>query len=1118
MPNRCVAICPNIASNDRKRETIPIQHCCELPDSGYSVTVKSTLFLEKPMLQSCRLTGISCLLLICWHLLASSSYAQTLTRLEPTTFDSMEYRHIGPVGNRVSAVVGVPGDRNIYYAGAASGGIFKSIDGGIHWEPIFDDQPVASIGALAINPVNPNIVWAGTGETFIRSNISHGNGIYRSTDAGKTWQHMGLDATGRIGRIVVHPTNPDIVFAAALGHGYGPQEDRGIFRSQDNGLTWEHVLFVDEHTGASDLAIDPNNPQILFAGMWQLFIQTWGRESGGPGSGLWTSRDGGSTWHELTGNGLPSKPLGKIGLSMTPIDSNRIYALIETNADANVEDHEGVLWRSDDGGDQWQMVNADHTLAQRPLYYTRATVAPDDRDEIHFLSTRHSVSLDGGLTITRGTAGGDNHDMWIDPLIPDRMIVGHDGGLSISTTRGESWWRPRMPIAQMYHAYTDNQIPYYVYGNRQDGPSARVPSNSLQQGGIPIGLMHSVGGCESGFAIPDPVENNIVWSGCYDSILERYDLNTGHARNVSVWPDNPEGWAAADVPYRFQWTFPIAISPHDHNRVYVGSQYVHVTMNGGHSWNIISPDLTTNDKSKQQKTGGLTPEDVSPTYAAVLFALAESPLAEGVLWSGSNDGLVHITRDGGDTWTNVTNNLPELPPWGTISNIEASSHDPSTAYLSVDLHQIGNFDPFIYVTTDYGNTWSKISDTIPTSPLSFVHVVREDPIQPGLLYAGTENALYVSFNNGAQWHSLQSNLPHVPVHWLTIQPHFNDLVVGTYGRGFWILDDITPLQRWTEASGTTNAHLFTPRPAYRFRTRKSVMSQPEDSGSGTNPTYGASLHYYLGADFSDAEEVTLTIHNAAGDSVRSLKNLSTTAGLHRVFWDLRYAQTTQPRIRMPAIGHSHVRPDPETETRPIGDGSRVALLAPPGDYTVKLVVGDTTLTEPLRVLKDPNSAGSEADIAKQMILLFEIRDALSEGVSLINEIELIREQLDAQDGWLDNHQEADAIQEQAHALDERLIALEMNLSDLRLSGGSARQDSIRWPRQLLAKLSSLASYVGQTDFEPTTQQRAVFENYEELLNTYQLRMTDILNGDVAELNRNLEALGLGGILHPEPDQ
>ncbi|SVB38686.1 uncharacterized protein METZ01_LOCUS191540, partial [marine metagenome] len=542
------------------------------------------MFWEKPMLQTRRLTDISCLLLICWHLLASSSYAQTPTSLEPTIFDSMEYRHIGPVGNRVSAVVGVPGDRNIYYAGAASGGIFKSIDGGIHWEPIFDDQPAASIGALAINPVNPNIVWAGTGETFIRSNISHGNGIYRSTDAGKTWQHMGLDATGRIGRIVVHPTNPNIVFAAALGHGYGPQENRGVFRSQDNGLTWEHVLFIDEHTGASDLVIDPNNPQILFAGMWQLLIQTWGRESGGPGSGLWTSRDGGSTWHELTGNGLPSKPLGKIGLSMTPIDSNRIYALIETNADANVDDHEGVLWRSDDGGDHWQMVNADHTLAQRPLYYTRATVAPDDRDEIHFLSTRHSVSLDGGLTITRGTAGGDNHDMWIDPLIPDRMIVGHDGGLSISTTRGESWWRPRMPIAQMYHAYTDNQIPYYVYGNRQDGPSARVPSNSLQQGGIPIGLMHSVGGCESGFAIPDPVENNIVWSGCYDSILERYDLNTGHARNVSVWPDNPEGWAAADVPYRFQWTFPIAISPHDHNRVYVGSQYVHVTMNGGQSW------------------------------------------------------------------------------------------------------------------------------------------------------------------------------------------------------------------------------------------------------------------------------------------------------------------------------------------------------------------------------------------------------------------------------------------------------------------------------------------------------------------------------------------------------
>ena len=371
--------------------------------------------------------------------------AQTLDSLDPAIFDAMEYRHIGPVGNRVSAVGGVPGDPNIYYIGAASGGIFKSVDGGIHWEPVFDDQPVASIGSLAIDPVNPNVIWAGTGETFIRSNISHGNGIYKSTDAGKTWRHLGLDPTGRIGRIVIHPTDPDTVFAAAMGHGYGPQPERGVFRTTDGGETWERVLFVDEHTGAADIVMDPNNPRILFAGMWQLVISTWGRQSGGPGSGLWTSRDGGATWEELTGHGLPDKPIGKIGLAMTPDDSTRIYALIETNSNADyaeLDDHQGVLWWSDDGGDEWQMVNADHTLAQRPLYYTRAAIAPDDRNEIHFMSTRHSISLDGGVTIERGSAGGDNHDMWIDPLIPDRMIVGHDGGLSISDDPGQELVAP----------------------------------------------------------------------------------------------------------------------------------------------------------------------------------------------------------------------------------------------------------------------------------------------------------------------------------------------------------------------------------------------------------------------------------------------------------------------------------------------------------------------------------------------------------------------------------------------------------------------------------------------------------------------------------------------------
>ncbi len=527
---------------------------------------------------------------------------------------------------------------------------------------------------------------------------------------------MGLEDSGRISRIVIHPHNPDVVFVAALGNLYGPQEERGVFRTKDGGESWERVLFVDENTGASDLIMDPNNPEILFAGTWQMIIWTWGRQSGGTGSGLFRSKDGGDSWERLEGNGLPRPPLGKVVVGMSADDSDRVYALIETNSNrdfAPLDDHQGVLWRSDDGGESWRMVNADHTLVQRPHYYSRVVVAPDDHNEVHFLATSHTTSLDGGLTVQRGSAGGDNHDIWIDPLSPDRMIVGNDGGVHISTTRGKSWLRPRMPIAQMYHAYTDNQVPYFVYGNRQDGASHRGPSNSLSGGGISIGEWHSVGGCESGFAIPDPVDNNIVWSGCYEGILDRYDLRTGHARTVSVWPDNPEGWPAADLRYRFQWTFPIAISPHDHNRVYVGSQHVHQTTDGGHSWRVISPDLTTNDKGLQRKTGGLTPDDASPTYAAVLFAIAESPVEEGVIWTGSNDGLVQITRDGGESWTNVTGNIPGLPPLGTVSNIEPSRYDAGTAYISVDFHQVNNTDPFAYKTTDYGESWTLISGTIP---------------------------------------------------------------------------------------------------------------------------------------------------------------------------------------------------------------------------------------------------------------------------------------------------------------------------------------------------------------------------------------------------------------------
>ena len=507
--------------------------------------------------------------------------------------------------------MGVPGDSRVWYVGSAGGGIFKTEDGGATWDPIFDGQPAASIGALAVAPSDPNIVWAGTGEAFVRSNVSIGNGVYKSTDAGDTWAHAGLENAGRIAWIVIDPHSPDIVFAAVVGHGYGPQADRGVFRTRDGGRTWERVLFVDEDTGCSDIAMDPGNPQILFAGMWPLVIRTWGRESGGPGGGLYMSRDGGTTWKRLTGRGLPDPPIGKVGVAIAPSNPQRLYALFET-ADSG-------LWRSDDGGQTWRLINQDHVLMQRPAYYTRAVIAPDDENEVYSLNVQIAISLDGGEHF-RTSFGGDNHDMWIDPRNPSSMAVGNDGGVLISVNRGRTWLRPGLPIAQMYHVATDNQIPYNVYGNMQDGSGYRGPSNTRSRGQIPVGAWRQAGGCETGFTLPDPVDPDIIWGNCFNGVVDRFDARTGHARTVSPWPESFAGWAPKDVKYRFNWTTPMAISPHDHNTVYVGTQYLHRTSDGGETWLIISPDLTTNDPSKQGVSGGLTPDNIGVEYASTIFA------------------------------------------------------------------------------------------------------------------------------------------------------------------------------------------------------------------------------------------------------------------------------------------------------------------------------------------------------------------------------------------------------------------------------------------------------------------------------------------------------------------
>jgi photosystem II stability/assembly factor-like uncharacterized protein len=1025
---------------------------------------------------------------------------------------ALRYRHIGPVGNRLTSVVGIPGQPNIYYVGAASGGVWKTIDGGVHWEPIFDAQPVSSIGALAIAPSDPNIVWAGTGEPWIRSHISVGQGVYKSTDAGKTWTLMGLEKTGRISRVVIDPKDPNVVLVAALGHAYGPQPERGVFRTTDGGKTWDRVLFTDENSGCAHLEMDPSNPKILYAGMWPLEIHTWGRESGGPGSGLFKSTDGGITWKRLSGNGLPTRTTGKVVPAISPSNSKRIYALIETGDGVPVNGKEtdrGKLWRSDDGGETWRLISYDRNLGGRTHYYFRVAVAPDNENETYYLTAGFARSTDGGETarmmVAAGSPGGDNHDIWIDPTNANRMAVANDGGVSISTTRGQTWNHIQLPIAQLYHVTVDNRIPYYVYGNEQDDPSYRGPSRSGgggASGSIPRSTWQSVGGGESGWATPDPVDPNIVWSsasgsGSIGGIVERFDLRNNQFRRVEVWPDQVNGSPAADLKYRFVWTFPLTISPHDHKKLYVGSQYVHQTTDDGQSWQVISPDLTTNDKSKQGFSGGLTGDNIGVEYFSVIFAIAESPKEKGLIWVGTNDGLVQLTRDGGKNWTNVTKNIPNLPPWGTIGNIEPSRYDPGAAYLTVDFHQVNNRDPFIYKTKDYGKTWQAITNGIPHSMLSYAHCIREDPVRRGLLYVGTENGLYVSFNDGEQWEPLQSNLPHVPVYWMVIQEHFNDLVIATYGRGFWILDDLTPIQQMNQTVRDASAYLFPPRPTYRFRASVSPVTMSDDPSPGQNPPYGAAISYYLKS--APSGEVKIRIEDAKGQTVRTI-NGSKNAGLNRVNWNLEGESITDVRMRTSPAYAPEVKVGPDGTRNAPGTG-RLSILMPPGSYTVKLLVAGQELSQPLIVKKDPNSGGTEADISTQHTMMLELRADLESAAQMVNQIESIRSQLEKLNATLSAGSDSVAAKSAADALDKKLIEIEEELIQRKLTGQG--QDTVRYPPKLLTKINYLANGLASGDFGPTKQQREVQALLKQQLAAVRQRFEGVLNQDLTAFNKLL---------------
>jgi len=984
----------------------------------------------------------------------------------------LHYRTIGPGGNRIAAVVGEPGNSQVIYSGAADGGIWKTSDAGINWKPVFDDKEVSAIGALSVAPSAHNIVWAGTGETWIvRPDYSMGDGVYKSTDSGETWTHMGLDLTGHVGRILIHPTNPDIVYVCALGQAYRPQQERGIYKSTDGGKTWTQSLFVNQNTGCSELSMDARDPNTIFAGMWQVDIKTWNLNSGGKGSGVYVTHDAGKSWSKVSGNGLPAadKVIGKVAVQVAPTDSNRVYALIQEDTPR--------FYRSDDAGKTWRVVNQEHVLAERSSYYTRFAVAPDDENFIYVVAVRISYSHDGGSTFQEAERlPGDVHDVWYDPLNPARVMVAHDHGISVSVNNRKSYETFSMPAAQMYHAFTDDQIPYNVYGNRQDEPTFRGPSNNIYagRGGSPSGGKITaadwtqIGGCEPGFSIPDWKDNNIVWSGCYNGDLTRMDLRTGQMRWVSPWPAATYGWAPKDVKYRFHWSMPIAISPHDNNKVYAGSQYVHMTQDGGQSWQVISPDLTRNDKSHQLDSGGMHADNLMVYEGSALYSIAESPVQAGVIWTGATDGTVSLSRDAGKTWENVTKNIKGMPALGIIWSIEPSSFEAGSAYIVNNMEQSsGDYDAYVYKTADFGKTWKLISGGIPKSVNSSAHTLAEDPTRPGLLYLGTDNFIYVTWDDGDHWTRLRNNMPPAPIYWLTVQKRYNDLVVATYGRGFWILDDLKPIQEFDKAQESrAPVTFFKPRDTYRYRAMNNTHAMDTYNREvGDNPPPGVPLNYYLPAP---AKSVKITIVDQDGKTVRELTGPAK-AGVNRLWWDLRYsAPTTVKLLNSPpgepwvTVGKKGWRP--LVHWRRYDNGPVVA----PGRYTVKIDVDGQAASQSLTVLRDPKSLGTDATLQANTDFLLGIVEDLNASATVINHIEQVRKQISDMREQHGKDRAGAARVAAAIKLDSQLKDVESLYFPLQLTGRT--EDAFRVPTRIYGNLTNIAWLTeGGADLPPTDQ-------------------------------------------------
>ncbi len=956
----------------------------------------------------------------------------------------LEWREIGPYrGGRSCAVTGVRGKPNLFYFGATGGGVWKTEDGGRSWQNISDGFFGGSIGSIAISSSDPNVIYVGGGEKTVRGNVSFGYGIWKSVDAGKTWHNMGLAEGRQITRIRVHPTNPDIVFAAVLGDLFKSSSARGLYKSIDGGQTWKKVLFANADAGAIDVVIDPGNYRVMYASTWRVRRTPYSLSSGGEGSALWKSTDGGDTWKDISNSkGLPEGVWGISGVSVSGADSDRVFAIIENE--------KGGLFRSDDGGNTWSLVNDDRALRQRAWYYTQVIADPKDRDVVYVMNVNYHQSNDGGKTFSAKRAPhGDHHDLWIDPDNPSRMIIGDDGGAQVTYDGGETWTTyHNQPTAQFYRVTTDHHFPYRIYAAQQDNSAIRIAHRTTGES-ITAKDWESTAGGESAHIAVDPTNDDIVYGGSYDGFLTRYDHHKNTVRAINVWPDNPMGHGVEDMKYRFQWNFPIFFSKHNPRKLYTASQYIHVSTNEGQSWEIISPDLTRNEKDKQKSSGGpITQDNTGVEYYCTIFAVSESPLKEGLIWAGSDDGLIHITKDGGKNWENVTPH--GIPKYLMINSIEPSPFDEGTCYVAGTMYKTGDYAPYLLVTRDYGKSWKKIISGIDKE--HFTRVLRADPVVQGLLYAGTESGVYVSYDDGRSWHSFQLNLPIVPITDMTIKD--NNLIVATQGRGLWIIDDLTVVHQAMKIKNNKD-FLFKPMPAYRMGGGQ--VKNPKNAG--TNRAPGVLTYFYLNDYDEKKDTLRLVYLSETGDTIRKFSN---------------FAKEKRDKVEVKKGGNLHawnlsLPPAKKFEGMILWWGSLAGPKVIPGDYEVALSKNNVIVgRESFKVLRRPNSEGTIDDIKKQVAFIKEINDKIDQAHQAIIDIRSLRKQMQA---YTEKIEDKD-IKKYAQKIDSTMTTVEESLYQTKNRSG---QDPLNFPIKLTNKLAHLNSLtqMGNNDFPPTDAAVAV---------------------------------------------